>query len=146
MADMIKVCQFIKAKIENENGESDSYRKIVADITMLTNDLNPALMAAQNQEITALKDLYRKYCKQADLNAGVKLTQSANYAIYYYNGIDHYPAAGKFPGVKTVYADPKIAIAIARQLSLGNSKMKFGVYPVDHNNEISGKAIASYGR
>lgn len=76
--------------------------------------------------------------------AGVLRSQPSGYAIYYYQGIDYYPAAGTFPNVPSVYSVVQNANLKAKQLSREHPGVEFGVYPVDHNYEIIGKAITKY--
>lgn len=70
----------------------------------------------------------------------------SNYAIWYFNGVDYYPAAGRFGGIETVYHEAEQAKFHAEAIQSTNPDFTFFVYPVDHNYEIDGPAIATYGK
>ena len=71
--------------------------------------------------------------------------EPAGYAIYYYTGVDYYPASSTFEEAQDAYTSKENAERIAHTLSIRNRGVEFGVYPVNENYEIIGKPVQKYG-
>lgn len=132
------VCTYLKNKIASEEKESEEYRRLAEDAGELDAGkfgYIPFLIEVQQKEVKLLRDVYKRVCGEPN---------TGKYAIYYYKGVDYFPAAGVYVP-KDVYNSREEAISVARELSGKHHGVVFGVYPVNHNFEISGKAVASYG-
>ncbi len=71
--------------------------------------------------------------------------RAEGYAIYYFAGIDYYPASSRY-GTNDIYTVPEQAIQVAGKLSQEYPGVEFGVYPIDYNYEIIGQPVKKFRR
>lgn len=134
------VCAYLKNKIASEEKEAEEYQRLAEDAGELDAGkfgYIPFLKDVQREELRLLKETYKRICGEPKETTG-------KYAIYYYKGTDYFPASGTYIPQDT-FNSREEAISVARKLSEKYHGVVFGVYPVNHNFEISGKAVASYG-
>lgn len=110
----------------------------VKQLTKMFNDPNLDTMLRQLQDM-------KTYVEHKSPATHGSSEPGKRYAIWYYNGIDYIPAS-VIHGVKDVYTSQGTADRIANQLSSQNPGIVFNVYPINHNYEISGNAVSSYGK
>lgn len=131
------MCRYLENRIAYEETALEKYEILNRDLPEDVSQYGyvPILIDLQRKEIHYLKAIYSKLCTYAE-------AEPHRYAIWYFNGIDYYPASGKF-NVEDVYANPENAVHKARELAQEyyGENLSFGVYPVNHNDDISGKAI-----
>lgn len=66
--------------------------------------------------------------------------ETLGYAVWYYDGLNSYPAGGRFH-LKPYYHSASEAMMVAAQLKIHNPGIDVMVYPVNRNLDVSGKAI-----